>query len=69
LEKLKAIIPTGEHKHSLLGKDKITPYLIEYHNSTALSLLQLWHRRKKDLSMEELAELISLLHDKGLSVF
>jgi AcrR family transcriptional regulator len=69
LERLKAIIPASGDNHALLGKDKIAPYLIEYHNSTALSLLQLWHRRKKDLSTEELIDLISRLHDNGLSAF
>ena len=47
--------------------DPKTPYLIEFHISTSLSLFRLWQRRNKDLPPEELFDLIESLYSKGIS--
>jgi hypothetical protein len=64
-EKLSLFMP----ELKLSEKKPITPYLIEFHNSIGLSLFQLWQRRKKDLSIEDLADLIIRLYTKGISAF
>lgn len=46
-----------------------TPYLLEFHMSTSISLFQLWLKRKKDLSSHELSELIHKLYTSGISSF
>jgi AcrR family transcriptional regulator len=69
LERLKEKIPLDVQELSLSDNDPITPYLIEFHRSTVLSLFQLWQHRKKDLSIEELADLMIRLYTKGITVF
>ena len=68
-EKFKAKIPYNENQFSLYDENKTTAYLIEFRNSAALSLFQFWQRRKKDMSMEELAGLIVSLYNEGISGF
>lgn len=45
----------------------IAPYIMEFHLSTSVSLLQLWLKRKKDLSSDELSDLIHTLFTTGIS--
>jgi len=67
LERLKEKIPLDVQGLALSDKKTITPYLIEFHRSTSLSLFQFWQNRKKDLSIEELADLMIRLYTKGIS--
>ena len=68
-ERIKEKIPIDIERLTLSDKNPITPYLIEFHRSTSLSLFQLWQNRKKDLSIEELADLILRLYTKGISSY
>jgi Transcriptional regulator len=67
LEKLKANVPFESHKLNIPKDDPITPYLMEFHLSTVLSLLRLWHRRKNDLPPEKLLDLAYRLYVGGIS--
>jgi AcrR family transcriptional regulator len=49
------------------AENKLTPYLIEFHVSTSLSLFRLWLRRGKDLAPEELYELVDGLYTSGIT--
>jgi AcrR family transcriptional regulator len=42
LERLKEKIPLDGHELSFSDNNPVTPYLIEFHRSTALSLFQFW---------------------------
>ena len=69
LERLKR-----EISHDILGLDfpqnnSITPYLIEFHISTSLSLFRLWIQRQKDLSPEEFSGLVDNLYTKGITSY
>jgi len=67
LERLKTVIPYEAHKLSLPKDDPLSPYLLEFHLSTVLSLFRLWYQKDKDLSQEELFGLIHNLYTKGVS--
>ena len=47
--------------------EPITPYLMEFHLSTVLSLFRLWQRRQKDLPPKELLDLVFRLYTSGIS--
>ena len=66
LERLKEEIFSGEMNLSFPRENPILPYLIEFHTSTPISLFRLWHRRGKDLSLEELSALIQNLCTTGI---
>lgn len=57
------------HGIYLSDKNPITPYLKEFHFSITLSLFRLWQRRKKDLTSEELIDLMLRLYTGGMSSF
>jgi hypothetical protein len=69
LERIKEKISLDGHELSFSDNNPVTPYLIEFHRSTALSLFQFWQHRKKDLPIEELADLLIRLYTKGISAF
>ena len=54
---------------SLPEYNPLTPYLIEFYMSTALSLFRLWIRQEKDLSSEELFKLVDNLYTKGITPY
>ena len=67
LESLKASIPFEAHKLNLASDHPITPYLMEFHLTTILSMLRLWQRRQNDLAPEELIDLMLCLYTGGIS--
>ena len=67
LEKLKDNIPFESHQLNISKENPLSPYLMEYHLSTVLSLLRLWHRRQRDISPEEILNLIFRLYTGGIS--
>ena len=67
LEKLKANVPFEAHKLDISKDNPISPYLMEFHLSTILSLLRLWYRRQRDMPPVELLGLISCLYSGGIS--
>jgi len=67
LDKLKANVPFESHKLSVSKDEPISPYLMEFHLSTILSLLRLWHRRERDISPEEILDIIFRLYTGGIS--
>jgi len=67
IERLKTVIPYKSHKLSLAKDDPLSPYLLEFHLSTVLSLFRLWYQRGQDISQEELFGLIQRLYTKGIS--
>lgn len=70
LEKIKTEIALDENDLNLPEDNSLTPYLVEFHISTSLSLFRHWLRREKDLPPKELFDLIDRLLMAGLgSVF
>ena len=67
LEKLKVNVPFESHKLSVPRESPLVPYLMEFHLSTILSLLRLWHRRQRDISPEEILSLMFRLYTGGIS--
>ena len=67
IERLKANIPFEAHKLSISKDDSITPYLMEFHLTTVFSLYRLWHCRQRDISPEELLNLVLRLYTGGIS--
>lgn len=67
LERLKASIPFESHGLNISKDDPLTPYLMEFHLSTVLSLFRLWYQREKDLPQEELFKLMQRLYTNGVS--
>lgn len=45
--------------------EQIKPYVMEHHMSTTVSLFRLWIARGKDISQEELFQLIHILYHDG----
>lgn len=68
-DKVKAL-PGGElpELESPAGHS-LKPYLREYRLSSALSLFQLWLRRKQDMSTENFMSLVTDLYKNGISSF
>ncbi|KWX79063.1 DNA-binding transcriptional repressor AcrR [compost metagenome] len=69
LERLKREITLGRLDLNFPQNHSITPYLIEFHISTSLSLFRLWLQRQKDLSPEEFFELVDNLYTKGVTPY
>lgn len=69
LERLKREITLGRLDLNFPPNPSITPYLIEFHISTTLSLFRLWLQRQKDLSPEEFFGLVDNLYTKGLTPY
>jgi Transcriptional regulator len=69
LDHLKNEIPLDMLEKNLPKDDPKTPYLIEFHISMSLSLFRLWQHRQRDLSIDQLFDLIDSLYRKGLSSF
>ncbi|MDK8191237.1 TetR/AcrR family transcriptional regulator [Paenibacillus sp. UMB7766-LJ446] len=69
LERLKREITLGRLELNLPPDSAITPYLIEFHISTSLSLFRLWLQRQKDLSSEEFFKLVDNLYSKGVTPY
>ncbi|MHA6534459.1 TetR/AcrR family transcriptional regulator [Paenibacillus sp. BAC0078] len=69
LERLKREITLDSLELNLPQNNSITPYLIEFHISTSLSLFRLWLQRQKDLSPEEFFELVENLYKKGVAPY
>jgi len=69
LERLKREITLGRLELNLPPNSSITPYLIEFHIATSLSLFRLWLQRQKDLSPEEFFELVDNLYTKGVTPY
>lgn len=67
IEKLKGEIFSDGQKFCIPKDSSVTPYLIEFHISTAFSLLRLWQRRQKDLPPDKLLCLIDTLFNSGIS--
>ena len=67
LERLKRELPLEELALDFPEHTAISPYLIEFYMSTALSLFRFWFRQEKDLPPEELARLIYTLYTSGIS--
>ena len=67
LERLKAEVPLDRLESNFPPNDSISPYLIEFYISTALSLFRLWVRRQKDLAPDELFGLLQNLYTYGIS--
>lgn len=59
--RLKREIPWEKSMWLPCEENMLTPYLLEFRFSTVLSLIHLWQRRKRDLSSEELFELMNKL--------
>jgi AcrR family transcriptional regulator len=66
LEKLKANVPFQSHNLNISKDNPISPYLMEFHLSTILSLLRFWHRRERDIPPEEILNLIFRLYMGGI---
>ncbi len=69
LERLKREINLGRLDLNFPQNNSITPYLIEFHISTSLSLFRLWLQRQKDLSPEEFFKLVDNLYTKGVTPY
>lgn len=69
LERLKREMTLDRLDLSLPSNHSITPYLIEFHISTSLSLFRLWLQREKDLSPEEFFGLMDNLYTKGITPY
>ena len=67
LEKVKASIPFESLKLNISKDNPMFPYLMEFHLSTTLSLLRLWYHRQKDMSLEDVLNLILRLYTGGIS--
>mgnify|MGYP000869307993 CR=1 FL=1 len=52
---------------NLPDDNRFKPYLIEYHLSAVISIFQLWLHRGKDLSVDELMQLVADLYKGGLT--
>jgi AcrR family transcriptional regulator len=69
LERLKKEITLDSLDLNFPQNNSLTPYLIEFHISTSLSLFRLWMQRQKDLSPEEFFELVDNLYTTGVTPY
>jgi AcrR family transcriptional regulator len=67
LERIKKEIFPYEQEQSFIKDNPLTPYLVEFHLSISFSLFRLWIRRERDLSPDELFDLIQNLYLKGVT--
>lgn len=66
LEQLKKKFFSNGFENNATGDTALTPYLMEFHISTSLSLFHLWLNREKDLPPEQLFSLIHTLYTTGI---
>lgn len=69
LERIKESFPVNQDLESITSNSSLTPYLIEFHISTSLSLFHLWLNRDKDLPAEKLFTLIHNLYIDGMKTY
>lgn len=69
LERLKKEIPFEKLNLGFEENDPLTPYYIEFYISTSLSLFRLWLQRSKDMSSEDLFNLMSKLYSDGINAY
>jgi len=67
LELLKANVSFESHKLNIPKDSSLSPYLMEFHLTTVLSLLRLWYRRQRDIPSEEILSLIFRLYSGAIS--
>lgn len=66
LERLKKELFFDELTGRMEKENPLFPYLMEFKISTAISLFRLWQSRQKDLSSEELIDLIQTLYSSAV---
>ena len=69
LERLKRELPFDKLNLNFQKNNPLTPYLVEFYISTALSLLRLWLKRQRDLSPEEFFNLADALYTSGITQY
>ena len=69
VERLKREIPFERLIVDFPSDDALAPYIIEFYISTLISMFRLWIRNDKDLSSEELVNLIDGLFAKGITPY
>lgn len=69
LERLKREITLNNLDLNVPHNDSLTPYLIEFHISTSLSLFRLWLQRGKDLAPEDFFGLVDNLFTTGITPY
>lgn len=69
LERLKNEILSDELDAGMEDDNPMLPYIREFKITTSTSLFRLWQRRKKDLSSEELIELIQTLYSSAIAPY
>lgn len=67
IERVKASVLHEAHHLTTTEADLVSPYLMEFHLSTVLSLYRLWRRRQRDIPAEDLLRLIHNLYTGGIS--
>ena len=68
-KRLKERMPLGTGMAQQLSESSYFPYLLEFHVSTLLSMFHLWQSRGRDLTADQLFELIYRLYSTGLQSF
>lgn len=48
------------------SNNSLQPYLAEFHMTVSLSMYRLWLKQEKDISLNELSELILTLYTQGV---
>jgi len=69
IERLKREIPFERLIVQLPADDALAPYIVEFYISTLLSMFRLWIRSGKDLSSEQLVQLIDSLFANGITSY
>ncbi|MCL2548011.1 MAG: hypothetical protein FWE76_02460 [Symbiobacteriaceae bacterium] len=67
IERVKASVLHEAYELTTTEADLVSPYLMEFHLSTVLSLYRLWRRRQRDIPAEDLLRLIHNLYTGGIS--
>ncbi|MEK4880031.1 MULTISPECIES: TetR/AcrR family transcriptional regulator [Paenibacillus] len=68
-KRLKKEITLDQLELNVPQNQSLTPYFIEFHLTTALSLFRLWLQRQKDLSSEEFSKLVENLYSRGITPY
>ena len=71
LERLKTSVKNHEEYHGikLSENNPLLPYIKEFQFTASVSLFRLWQRRQKDITAEELINLLFRLNTGGISTF
>ena len=69
VERLKREIPFEKLIANFPSNDVLAPYIIEFYISTLISMFRLWIRNGKDLSSEELVQLVDSLFANGITPY